>query len=81
MKRLAQPIEQVADRAREREVWWAEATGRGDELYLVRSANGVIADGLTQKQAMMLASEYNQARTDAEKLAKHCLKGQVEKSV
>ena len=81
MKRLAQPIEQVADRAREREVWWAEPMGQGDELYLVRSANGVIADWLTQKQAMTLASEYNQVRTDAEKLAKHCLKGQVENSV
>ena len=53
---------------------WAEPSQKGDGSFLVRSGRGVIADGLTQPQAMTIAAEYNLARADAEALAKQQFK-------
>ncbi|MBT8486490.1 MAG: hypothetical protein HKO59_04205 [Phycisphaerales bacterium] len=70
MRRIRESIEKIAGRARERAMWWAEPSGRGDDLYVVRSRSGVVADGLTQQQAMSIAGEYNLARSDAETLSR-----------
>ena len=71
MRDLREHIDQLADRVLSRPGWWAEPSGSGDGLFVVRSETGVIAQGLTQQQAMTIASEYNLARTDAQTLAKH----------
>ena len=71
MKRLVrETIEPITKRATQRLVWWAEPTGRGDGLYLVRCHTGVLADGLTQQQAMTVSAEFNLARSDTEALAR-----------
>ena len=70
MADMHESIDKIARRAGGRTPWWAEPSERGDGLYLVRSARRVIADGLTQRQAMIIAGEYNLARSDAESLAK-----------
>jgi hypothetical protein len=77
MRNIREPIEQVAERARSRSAWWAEPSAAGDGLYLVRSDDGVIAEGLTQRQAMTIASEYNLARDDAQTLARRQANGHL----
>ena len=69
LRQITEPIQQIARRAGQRVGWWAEPSGRGDGVYVIQSETGLIADGLTQNQAMTVAAEYNLARTDAGTLA------------
>ena len=67
---MHEAVDPIAKRASDRQGWWAEPSGQGDGLYLVRSPDQVIAEGLTQQQAMTIAAEYNLARSDALVLAR-----------
>ncbi len=70
MRELREPIEAVVERAASRGGWWAEPSSLRKGLFLVRSEEGVIVDGLGLTQAMTIAGQYNLARDDAEKLAR-----------
>jgi hypothetical protein len=67
---LRESVEHIIDRAHTRPAWWAEPAPEGDGLFLVRSKDCVMAEGLTRDQAMNIASEYNLARVDAKSLAR-----------
>jgi hypothetical protein len=70
MRQLQETIDTIAHRADQREVWWAEPAPGEDGVYLVRSDDGVIAEGLTRDQAMSIAGAYNLARSDAKALGR-----------